>query len=226
MTSKRFASTKSRKSRTAAAADDRRTCFVIMPFGEWFDDYYSAIFVPAIEAAGLDPRRADDLYRPSAIVGDIWELTKAATIILTDLSNKNPNVFYELGLAHASAKPAILVTASMEDIPFDLRALRIIEYDKNDPHWGSNLQEQIEAALRETLESPLSAVLPTFTSQPDRQIAKDVPERDQEIISLRQDVDLLKREARSSGPRGPTGPERIPALDTRTLIRQLVECRG
>ena len=153
--------------------------------------------------------------------GNIWELTKAATIILADLSNKNPNVFYELGLAHASAKPAILVTASMEDIPFDLRALRIIEYDKSDPRWGPNLQDQIEAALRETLESPLSAVLPSFLSQPDREIAKDVPERDQEIISLRQDVDLLKREARSSSPRvTPRG--RISESDARALIAMLV----
>ena len=223
MTSKRSASTKSRKSRTAAADDDRSTCFVIMPFGDWFDDYYSTIFVPAIEGAGLNPRRADDLYRPSAIVGDIWELTKAATIILADLSDKNPNVFYELGLAHASAKPAILVTASMEDIPFDLRALRIIEYDKNDPYWGSNLRDQIEAALRETLESPLSAVLPSFLSQPDREIAKDVPERDQEIISLRQDLDLLKRETRSSSSRLTSREREISQSDAGILVAQLVE---
>ena len=115
------------------------------------------------------------------------------------------------------------VTASMEDIPFDLRALRIIEYDKNDPYWGSNLRDQIEAALRETLESPLSAVLPSFLSQPDREIAKDVPERDQEIISLRQDLDLLKRETRSSSSRLTSREREISQSDAGILVAQLVE---
>src|SRR5688500_9412198 len=112
-----------------------QTCFTIMPFGGWFDTYYTDIYVPAILEAGLTPHRADDLYRPSAIVHDIWDYTKQSRIVLADLTGKNPNVFYELGLAHALAKPAILVAQSMDDIPFDLRALRIILYDKNAPDW-------------------------------------------------------------------------------------------
>jgi hypothetical protein len=85
------------------------TCFTIMPFGGWFDEYYTSIYKPAIISAGLHPCRADDWYRPSAIVNDIWAYTKSAKLILADLTGKNPNVFYELGLAHALAKPAILI---------------------------------------------------------------------------------------------------------------------
>ena len=107
-----------------------------MPFGGWFDDYYSTVFVPAIEKAGLESRRADDLYRPSTIVSDIWKFTMKAKLVLADLSEKNANVFYELGLAHALAKPVILVVEPMDDVPFDLRALRVLQYDKNDPNWG------------------------------------------------------------------------------------------
>ena len=81
-------------------------CFVVMPFGGWFDGYYEHIYSPAIESVGLEPRRADDLYRPSNIVNDIWSLTKAARVVLADLSGKNANIFYKLGLAHALAKPA------------------------------------------------------------------------------------------------------------------------
>jgi|GEM_PF-4961601 len=138
------------------------TCFVIMPFGGWFDQYYQAIYEPAIRNAGLIPRRADDLYRPSSIVRDIWSLTKAARIVLADLTDKNPNVFYELGLAHAMAKPAILVTASLSDVPFDLRALRVLEYDKNRPNWGDLLMTNIQQSIAEVLASPQDAVLPTF----------------------------------------------------------------
>lgn len=106
-------------------------CFVIMPFGGWFDKYYIDIYIPAIEAAGFEAKRAEDLYRLGNIVNDIWAYTKEATVLLADLTNKNPNVFYELRLAHAITKPAVLITASMEDVPFDLRSLRVIDYDKN-----------------------------------------------------------------------------------------------
>ncbi len=99
------------------------TCFVISPFGGWNDRYYSEIYRPAVEGAGLDPKRADDLYRPSAIVHDIWAYVKTSRVMLGDLTGKNPNVFYELGLAHAVGKPVVMVTQSIEDVPFDLRAL-------------------------------------------------------------------------------------------------------
>jgi len=113
------------KKSTTTKSQKKPNCFVIMPFGGWFDIYYQDIYIKAIESAGFIANRADDLYRPGNIVNDIWNLTKEADVILADLTNKNPNVFYELGLAHAITKPAILITASMDDVPFDLRSLRV-----------------------------------------------------------------------------------------------------
>lgn len=171
------------------------TCFMIMPFGEWFDSYYDRIYLPAIDAAGLVPRRADDLYRPSAIINDIWTMTQEAKLILADLSGKNPNVFYELGMAHALAKPAILVTETMDDVPFDLRALRVIVYEKNRPDWGDALREKIQSAIEEVLESPLEAVLPTFIKVKETSSQPTASKVEKELISLRQDMDMLKRDS-------------------------------
>ncbi|MEM7086427.1 MAG: hypothetical protein AAF489_09605 [Bacteroidota bacterium] len=70
----------------------------------------------AIENAGLIARRADDIS-PGTIVEDIWEFTQETKIILTNLTGKNANVFYELGLADAIDKPVILVANSMDDVP-------------------------------------------------------------------------------------------------------------
>ncbi len=137
-------------------------CFTIMPYGDWFDVYYNKIYAPAIEEAGLISKRADDLYRPSSIVHDIWQYTKESKIVLADLTSKNPNVLYELGLAHAIAKPVILIVESMEDIPYDLRALRIIEYDKNAYNWGELLKEKIINAIKEVMHSPIKAVPHAF----------------------------------------------------------------
>ena len=62
-----------------------------------------------------------------------------------DLSGKNPNVFYELGLAHAIGKPVVMVAATIDDVPFDLRGLRTILYDKENEAWGEELRERIGA---------------------------------------------------------------------------------
>ncbi len=167
------------------------SCFVIMPFGGWFDIYYRDIFFKAIKDSGLDAKRADDLYRSSPIINDIWELTKNATVILADLTGKNPNVFYELGLAHAIKKPAILVTETIDDVPFDLRALRVIEYDKNESDWGDKLKVKITYSIRETIESPLDRVLPTFLDV-DKTLNKRVSSERKEFLDLRKEVNLLK----------------------------------
>lgn len=175
----------------------REVCFAIMPFGGWLDDYYETIYCPAIEAAGLEPHRADDLYRPSTIVHDIWAYTKKAQLLVADLSGKNPNVFYELGLAHALGKPAILVAESMDDIPFDLRALRIIIYDKNAPDWGNLLRTKIEASIKEVLKSPVSAVLPAFLEVKETVPRPTVTSHERDLIEMKQELDLLRREIRS-----------------------------
>jgi len=218
-----MASRKVAKKSTKSAASDKAAdeCFTIMPFGGWFDDYYADIFCPAIQNAGLSPRRADDLYRPSAIVHDIWAYTRSCRLVLADLTGKNPNVFYELGLAHAIAKPAVLVTESMADVPFDLRALRVIEYDKNAPAWGDVLRDKIENAIREVLASPLQSVLPSFL-EVGKSKQPTVSEHQKEMLEIRQEIELLKREVRRSYEARrhdyPMGPE-----ETLTLMRRYIE---
>jgi len=125
-------------------------------------------------------------------------------IIVADISILNPNVFYELGLAHAVAKPAILVAESIDDIPFDLRALRVIIYNKNEHDWGVLLQAKIETAIKEVLASPLDSVLPTFLEVKEVTSPKTVTEAEGVLISLKQDIDSIKlalqlNEASASG---------------------------
>jgi hypothetical protein len=193
-------------------------CFVISPFGGWHDEYYNEIFCQAIKTAGLAPCRADDLFRSSNIVHDIWHLVVSAKVLLADLTGKNPNVFYELGLAHAARKPVLLLTQSLEDVPFDLQSLRVITYEVEDPNWGRILGDGIRQGLRETLESPERSVLPTFlveepTGHP--QVSKG----EARIIGLEQQVEGLRSElrARSAGP-GVT--DRIRAADAERQIEQ------
>lgn len=172
-----------------------------MPFGGWPDDYYEEIYKPAIASAHLEVHRADDLFRPSTIVNDIWSYTKRAKLLLADLTGKNPNVFYELGLAHALGKPAILIAESMDEVPFDLRALRVIIYDKNAPDWGSLLKEKIASSIREVLESPVAAVLPAFLELNNSSPKPVLTAGERQFAEMRQEIELLRHELRSSHER-------------------------
>lgn len=130
------------------------TCFVMMPFGAWFDRYYQEIYVPAIKEAGFEPVRADELFTTGSVVEQIWEQIEKAKLLLADLSGKNPNVFYELGLAHAAKKPVVFTASQVDDVPFDLRHLRVIIYEVREPGWAARLQQSVTDYLRNASKEP------------------------------------------------------------------------
>jgi hypothetical protein len=190
-----------KRSQKAEGPKKLGTCFVISPFSDWFDSYYDTIFEPAILSSGLHACRADDLYRPSSIIHDIWGYVRKAEVLLADLTGKNPNVLYELGLAHAAGKPVVMVTQSLEDVPFDLRNLRVIPYDLRDPAWGTDLKGSIELALREVLASPQTAVPPVFLREQEKSKVPKVTPLERRVLELSQQVESLRRSQRvSSSP--------------------------
>lgn len=134
------------------------TCFVMMPFGTWFDRYYQEIYVPAIKSAGFEPVRADELFKTGSVVEQIWEQIEKSKVLLADLSGKNPNVFYELGLAHAARKPVVFAASDVEDVPFDLRHLRVITYDIREPEWASRLRQNVTDYLRNAAKEPEKSI--------------------------------------------------------------------
>lgn len=140
------------------------TCFVMMPFGIWPDNYYKEIFAPAIKDAGMEPLRADELFSTGTVIEQIWEQIQKSKILLADLTGKNANVFYELGLSHAAQKPVVFTSANIEDVPFDLRHLRVIVYDINDPSWGQKLKENLSAYLRNAKNDPNKSIPQPFRS--------------------------------------------------------------
>jgi len=111
----------------------RETCFVIMPFKNDFDRIY-AFINDMFEQIGFRCRRSDDLYArgeaSGPILGTVVERIMSSHFILADLTGKNSNVFYELGIAHSCREPeeVILIAQSIEDVPFDLRQLNVVLY--------------------------------------------------------------------------------------------------
>lgn len=102
--------------------------FVLMPFAPEFDDIYTFLIHQGVCAAGFDVTRADDLLSHNNILKDILDCMINSDLIIADLTGSNPNVYYELGIAHAFKKRVILLTQDISELPFDLRSYRVISY--------------------------------------------------------------------------------------------------
>jgi hypothetical protein len=136
------------------------TCFVMMPFAEPIGGYYKSIYETAITKAGLRPIRADDdIFATGKIIDQVWAGITAARVLVAELTGRNPNVFYELGLAHALSKPVVLVSSNQNDVPFDLKHIRVIYYDMHDPFWGDKLIAKVSENIVSALKNPGEALL-------------------------------------------------------------------
>jgi Nucleoside 2-deoxyribosyltransferase len=138
---------------SVALGEVKNTCFVIMPLHSVFEAEYQRVIKPAIEDAGLECKRGDEIYTQQAIVHDIWQSIREARVVIAELSGRNPNVMYEIGLAHAIGKPIVLLTRNQDDVPFDLKALRYLFYDTNNPDWGPMLRTDLLAKIRGVIDS-------------------------------------------------------------------------
>jgi hypothetical protein len=131
------------------------TCFVIQPFdGGTFDKRYDDVFVPAIEAAKLDPYRVDRDPTAMIPIEDIEEGIRRADVFFAEISLPNPNVWFEVGFAIAAGKSVVLVYSHdpARQFPFDIQHRAIISYRTESARDFGELQtlitERLEAALR------------------------------------------------------------------------------
>jgi hypothetical protein len=122
-------------------------------------NHYPLIYEPAIQKAGLRAVRADaDIFATGKIMDQVWAGINAAKVLVAELTSRNPNVFYELGIAHALKKPVVLVSSNEADVPFDVRHIRVIYYDVNDPHWGDKLTNKVAENIVSALKNPEEAI--------------------------------------------------------------------
>jgi len=102
----------------------------MMPFDPRFDAVYVSLQRTA-EAAGYRCRRADDIWENPEVIQDVVNLIDRSKVVICDCTGRNPNVFYETGIAHTLGREVILITQHEADIPFDLRHLRYVTYLNN-----------------------------------------------------------------------------------------------
>src|SRR5947209_4307499 len=95
--------------------------FVLMPFDTKFNDIYKFGIKDAADDVGAYAERVDEQVFVEGILDRILNQISKADVIVADMTGRNPNVFYEVGYAHALGKVVLLLTQKAEDIPFDLK---------------------------------------------------------------------------------------------------------
>ncbi len=126
---------------------DSNLLSAMMPFAG-FGPVWEAI-QRAADANGMRSGRADITWEHAEIMQDVASLIDRAAIVVCDCTNKNANVFYEMGIAHSLGKEVIIITQNPQDVPFDITHLRHIRYYPN----GEGLQ-----SLEQQLISRIGAI--------------------------------------------------------------------
>lgn len=131
---------------------DKRLVFVLMPFTEnWSDDVYEELIFKNVKALGLQCLRADSMLG-TIVLEDVWIKINQAGLIIADVTGLNPNVMYELGIAHALHKKVILLTQEIENAPFDVKHLRHFIYKidmKTSITYGRKFQDAISQVYQD-----------------------------------------------------------------------------
>lgn len=105
---------------------DEKLCVVIMPFKvDWSSDIYDTFKEAVID---FTVWRSDEEYTDDIIIQTVWEKINRAKFVIADCTGKNPNVFYELGIAHTLGKPVFMCSQNREDFPFDINHIRNFQY--------------------------------------------------------------------------------------------------
>lgn len=109
---------------------DEKLVAVMMPFDAGFTGVTEALKA-ACARVGMGFQRADDIWINDHIMQDVVWLIAKAKVVICDLSGRNPNVFYEMGIAHTLGKDVIMISQSSADVPFDVKHIRYVPYLKN-----------------------------------------------------------------------------------------------
>jgi len=153
-----------------------KTCFVVMPIGsgEMYEEYlsrYENIIKPAVDGLKIDGRqvyksvRADFVSQTGSITRTILDYLFRSDVVIADLSDLNPNVFYELGVRHSLRNKTILIAAKGTKPPFDVGDLKIVFYE-NKIGGEKKVIPELQTVLRRLAETEEQVDSPVFHAIP------------------------------------------------------------
>jgi hypothetical protein len=166
-------------------------------YSQWIKPTVESFSIPEKQDQRIICHRADKIYRPGEIITHIIENLISAEIVIADLSGRNPNVFYELGVRHAVASNCILIADNLDDVPFDLRHLRTIIY-QYEPESMLRLKNSLEQAILEILQDPNTIDNPVrryiYQSEVDKTLRESTSPESHLVKNVLSEMTSLRKE--------------------------------
>ena len=144
--------------------------FVLMPFSDDFKDIYESGIKPACKNCNVKVERVDEQIFDENILSRIYDQIAKADILIADMTGRNPNVFYEVGYAHAIQKRVILLTQNSNDIPFDLKHYPHIVYEGK----SYLLKGELRKKLKWCIANPKKIPCTTDLLQKIKELERDI----------------------------------------------------
>jgi hypothetical protein len=181
-----------------AKQENRKTCFVIAPIGDEgsetrrrSDQILKHVITPATKECGYQTVRADKISEPGIITSQIIQHLIDDNLVIADLTEKNPNVFYELAVRHAVKKPVVQIIQSGESIPFDVAPTRTIHVDHRDLDSVADCRDELIRQIHSVEKDPSKVDSPISVAidlQSLHQSENPLEKSNAEIISMLQEL--------------------------------------
>ena len=177
----------------------KKNCFVIAPIGDSdsgtrkrSDQVLKHIIDPAVSECGYKPIRADDIEKPGIITSQVIQHIVDDPLVIADLTERNPNVFYELAIRHAIAEPCIQIIASGEQIPFDVAPTRVIFFDHHDLDSVEEAKQKIVQQIRELEADPSKVETPISLSLDLQHLRQSEKPEDRSLADILAEVSSIR----------------------------------
>lgn len=132
--------------------DEKPDVFVLMPFNEEMNTIYANHIKELGKELKLNILRADDFFSTNPFMKKVWDGICASELVIADCTQQNPNVFYEIGIAHTVGKKVVLITRSENDIPSDIKHFENILYNEHTTEGTKNLIEKLRIFIKNHFE--------------------------------------------------------------------------
>lgn len=185
---------------------DEKICFVVSPIGRdrsetrrKADKALRTIIKPAVEPRGYKVVRADEIDEPGIITSQVLVHILTDALVVADLTEQNPNVFYELAIRHVARKPVIHIAMQGEEIPFDVKMSRLVRYDfdiEGGPRAREEIAKQVLAieSKEGEFDTPLSVAVDMKGLSESAKPLETVTARTLEIVDeVRRRVNRIER---------------------------------
>lgn len=184
---------------SAHQAPQPKNCFVISPIGEEnsdtrrrSDQVLKHIIKPSAESCGYRAIRADEIDKPGLITSQVIQRVVEDPLVIADLTETNPNVFYELAIRHAIQKPLVQIIEKGQRIPFDVAGTRTIYVDHKDLDSVSSAKDEIIRQIRELEINPSNIETPISVAHELQILRKSEDPKDRGLADLLSAISEIK----------------------------------